>query len=158
MMEWIRLAGGMLIIGTLLALIILSPRNAEAADIRLSLATEAYHGRGYSGTTVRIGENGGGGIRLGRLQAPETFKQDATLIEADYELCGSAWCFGAGLAWITHATVLNGTQGNFGLHIRYQINANWSLVLDHYSHGRALGIEKDKSNRGWNLIGVAYSF
>src|SRR3990167_3237273 len=132
------------------------------AETRITMSGEAYHGRGYYGPSVRFGTESGYGLRLGALKAPDKAPADKWrslgFVELDGELCGDYWCGGAGIAYLTETTQLNGTRLNFGLHIRYKLDSHWSVAVDHYSHGRALGIAKDKSNRGVNLVGIAYSF
>ena len=159
----------------------------EGLRARLSFATEVLHGQGYWSPSLRVGWDGGLGVRYSRLTRPmwareipesvtatdpRTGRQvtvplnlgnkwkieSAGLLELDKEWCGQRWCGALGVAYINRDTPMNGTRWNFGLHIRYAIDKNWSLVLDHYSHGSMLGISQDESNRGWNLLGVAYSF
>lgn len=145
----------------------------QITRLRISLATDVVHGQGYWSPGLRIGKDGGLGLRVGSMQAPmwahavpEHIQQtkpqlkldSVSYIEVDKELCGERWCVGLGAAKLSGLTRMNGTEWNFGVHFRYAITENWSLVLDHYSHGSALGFAKDKSNRGWNLLGVAYSF
>lgn len=147
--------------------------DEQGIRVRVSAATEVLHGQGYWSPSLRIGQDGGLGLRVGSMKAPmwakevpaelieanSKFKLDSvSFVEADYEVCGQRWCGALGAARLNGLTPMNGTQWNFGVHVRYAINVNWSLVLDHYSHGTALGIATDKSNRGWNLLGVAYTF
>lgn len=172
---------GAITIAVLLGLVLLQNCTAHAgpADsdqstrVRLSLATDVIHGQGYSSANVRIGKDGGFGLRVGRMQppawagdVPEQIKrakpqfdlEAVSFVEVDKEFCGERWCAGLGVAKLSDKTFLNGTRYNFGVHFRYAIDTRWNLVLDHYSHGRMLGIAKEHSNRGWNLLGVAYSW
>lgn len=147
--------------------------DVQDVRVRVSAATEVLHGQGYWSPALRVGHDGGWGLRIGSLKAPawasevpaelialdDSFKLNSvSFVEADYEACGQRWCGAIGAARLNGLTPMNGTQWNFGVHLRYAIDINWSLVLDHYSHGSAFGIAKDKSNRGWNLLGVAYTF
>ena len=159
----------------------------QSTRVRVSVTTEALHGQGYWSPGIRIGKDGGYGLRFGSMRAPvwarripdnitvtdprtgqrvsiplelgPEWKIDSiSYVEVDREFCGQRWCGGIGAARLNGHTYMNGSTWNFGLHVRYAIDRQWSLVLDHYSHGSMLGIAQDKSNRGWNLIGVAYSF
>jgi hypothetical protein len=158
----------------LLLSILVGPADAsEGIRARVSVTTDVLHGQGYWAPSLRVGYDGGIGIRYSRLTAPMWAREipdefaaqaarwkieSAGVYEIDKEFCGTRWCGALGAAYINRHTVLNGTHWNFGLHIRYKIDHNWSLVLDHYSHGSMLGIADDKSNRGWNLLGVAYTW
>lgn len=145
----------------------------QSTRVRISLATDVIHGQGYWSPGLRMGTDGGFGLRIGSMQAPiwakdvpeeiqnrkPQFNLDSvSYVEVDKEFCGELWCTALGAAKFSDLTRMNGTKWNFGVHIRYAIDRNWSLVFDHYSHGSALGFAKDKSNRGWNLLGVAYTF
>lgn len=147
--------------------------DEQGVRVRVSLATEVLHGQGYWSPSVRVGQDGGWGLRVGSLRAPMWAKEvpdelidanskfklnSASYLEVDREFCGQRWCGGLGVVYINDVTPMNGTKWNFGLHVRYAINVNWSLVFDHDSHGSMFGFAKDKSNRGWNLLGVAYTF
>lgn len=159
-------------------LVITSPADAgpataeESIRARLSVTTEILHGQGYWSPGLRVGQDGGWGVRYARMSRPTWAREipqnlnlgskwqieSAGLLEVDREFCGERWCGGIGVAHINRVTPMNGTLWNFGLHVRYAIDKDWSIVLDHYSHGSALGIAQDKSNRGWNLLGVSYGF
>lgn len=145
----------------------------QSIRARVSLSTEMLHGQGYWNPGLRIGQDGGFGVRLGALRAPvwasripdevksahpEWDIRSATYFEVDKEFCAQRWCAGLGVAKLSRTTYMNGTEWNFGTHLRYAIDKDWSITFDHYSHARALGFAPDKSNRGWNLLGVAYSF
>lgn len=159
----------------------------EDVRARLFFTTEMLHGQGYWSPGLRVGYDGGWGLRYSRLSRPywareipqsvttthpQTGQQvsvplnlgdkwkieSAGLLEVDREFCGRRWCGALGAAYINRDTPMNGTRWNFGLHVRYAIDANWSIVYDHYSHGSMLGISQDESNRGWNLLGISRSF
>jgi len=141
----------------LLSLLTCSAFADDSVKVRLSLTAEAYHGQGYWSPTVRIDPGVGIGLRIGTMRGHPD-QPDVSFVELDKEFCYGHICGGLGGAHLSHVSHLNGTKWNFGLHARYQVAEHWSLVLDHYSHGRFLGIAKDKSNRGWNLLGVAYDW
>lgn len=172
---------GATVIAFLLALVLLQNCTAHAgpADsdqstrVRLSVTADVIHGQGYWSPSLRIGQDGGFGLRVGRMQppawaksVPEEIRQEkpqfdlnaVSYVEVDKEFCGERWCAALGIAKLSDKSYMNGTEWNFGVHFRYAMDKNWSLVLDHYSHGSMLGIEKEKSNRGWNLLGVAYTW
>ena len=170
--NWLRHVRNFLVIHCL-TLLTGAALAEEEVRVRVSLATDVVHGQGYWSPMLRIGVDGGPGLRVGSMQAPTwsrsipaevveknpNFKLDSvSFFEVDYEVCGQRWCGALGAARLDGLTFMNGTPWNFGLHVRYAITQHWSLVLDHYSHGTMLGIAQDKSNRGWNLLGVAYTF
>jgi hypothetical protein len=160
----VALRGLMFLVGAYIFLLLLLVLTAPAhAETRITGNADALHGRGYYGASVRFEGQRGIGLRLGALKAPDEQPahewRSVGYAEVDVELCGdSGFCVGAGVAYFTHTTHMNGTRPNFGLHVRYKLDEHWSVALDHYSHGSALGIAKDKSNRGWNLLGLAYNF
>lgn len=157
------------------AVILLSPRVARGADldVRAAVQYEVLHAQGYWSPSLRIGKNGGYGLRIGHLRAPgwarevpdELIAQKPALkidslnyIGIEREWCDVRWCATLGAAKLTELTKINGTYYNFTLGLRYVIDKHWSIELTHFSHGSMLGIEKDKSNAGWNLLGVAYTW
>lgn len=148
-----------------LGLFMIGPRAARATDfdVRTSMQFEALHAQGYWSPALRIGENGGYGLRLGHLRAPEWARhvpgvESLSYIGVEREWCGVRWCGTLGVAKLTELTKINGTYYNFVLGVRYVIDKNWSLELTHFSHGALLGIENDKPNVGWNLLGVTYTW
>jgi hypothetical protein len=146
-------------------------RNARAndLDVRASVGFEALHAQGYWTYGLRVGQDGGYGLRAGQLRAPSwshripaemsEWKLDSlNYVAADREFCGTNWCGSLGIAHLSELTKINGTKTNFLLGIRYVINPEWSLELLHFSHGSMLGIEKGKSNSGWNFLQAVYTF
>lgn len=65
---------------------------------------------------------------------------------------------GIGLVWLNDTNKLNGTHTNFLLSTECNLSKSMYLSVNHYSHGAALGIEPNKNNFGWNLIGIGYRF
>jgi len=63
-----------------------------------------------------------------------------------------------GAAYLSETTGVNGTRPNFATSFAYRLNNTTSLELTHYSHAAFLGIAKDKSNAGWNLLGISVKF
>jgi hypothetical protein len=146
----------------LLSLLLSLTCSAFADDTRIFAHVGTHHDRGYEGAGVRFGHESGLGLRLGALNAPSKLPaqqwRDLAYAEVDLEGCYGNWCGGLGVAYLTNKTYMNGTEWNFGVHVGYKVAEHWRVVLDHYSHGRALGFAKTRSNRGWNLLGVAYEF
>lgn len=141
------------------------------AEFRIGLGTEFIHGQGYWSPSLRIGEKWG--LRIGALNAPVWAESVPEHIQRakpqfdleshsyfgiDREFCGSHWCGGLGVVRINGLSYMNGTRYNFGVYGRYKIDKKWSIEYTHFSHGSALGIAEEKSNRGWNLIGLSYAW
>lgn len=147
--------------------------ESRSVRLRVSVATEVVHGQGYWSPGLRLGHDGGWGLRAGALVAPvwagavpdhirqakpQFDLESHGYIGVDREFCATRWCAGLGIVRINGLSYMNGTRYNFGLYARYLIDRHWSLDYIHFSHGSALGIADDKSNRGWNLLGIGYSF
>lgn len=147
--------------------------KADELDIRASVGFEALHAQGYWTYGVRVGQDGGYGVRLGQLRAPSwshRIPQEITAVKPEWKLdslnyvavdkewCGSNWCGTLGLAHLSELTKINGTKANFLLGVRYKMTEQHSIELMHFSHGSMLGIEKEKSNAGWNLLQYNYTW
>lgn len=64
-----------------------------------------------------------------------------------------------GGALISDTNDVNGTHLNFIIRPEIRLTPKMGVFLTHYSNGRKLGIgPEDKVNKGWNFIGVEYSF
>jgi len=64
--------------------------------------------------------------------------------------------FGLGLAMLDKTTYANGTKWNFSLTGCGEIISILDVCWRHWSHGGWLGFEKEKSNRGWNILMVRF--
>jgi len=127
-------------------------------ELRLSVSEDFVHA---PGTVVIAGRYGGAwGARVGfwagnshiEPRAPNKFAG------VDYVWTYSKWRAGLGAVWIDETNDLNGTHWDFDISLGYDLWNRSFVEYRHHSHGRKLGISKDASNDGWNLVGVGLSF
>jgi hypothetical protein len=126
--------------------------------LRLSLGLDVYRAPGSVVASARYGGSwnvkAGAWVRDGHVQ-PEA---PNLLLGAGYVWTKSKWRFGAGLVWIDEENYVNGTRWNFDASAAYDLSDRVFFEYQHYSHGSKLGLKKDNSNGGWNLIGVGLIF
>jgi len=126
--------------------------------LRLSLGLDGYRAPGTVVATARYGGSwnmkAGAWVRDVHVQpeAPNVF------LGAGYVLTKSRWRFGAGVLWIDEVNGVNGTRWNFDASIAYDMSDRVFFEYQHSSHGAIIGLKKDASNGGWNLIGVGLIF
>jgi hypothetical protein len=127
-------------------------------DLRLSLADAVSWGTGSNVVTGRYGGNWG--VKLGFWIRDSHVEPGAPnmLAGVDYVWTKSKWRFGFGTVWIDEENRINGTRWNFDLSLAYGLSSRVFVEYQHYSHGSILGIRKDESNEGWDLVGVGLIF
>lgn len=77
----------------------------------------------------------------------------------DYELLrGPKASLDIGLVWLAETNKMNGTRFNSHFELQHKLTDRLSLSLSHISHGSKFGIEKNKSNQGWNWVGVTWKW
>ena len=127
-------------------------------DLRLSVSDDFVHARGSMLVSARYG--GGWGARLGfwvRESHVESSKANF-FAGIDHVWTYSKWRAGIGAVWIDEVNDLNGTHWDFDVSLGYDLSSRVFVEYRHHSHGRKLGISKDASNDGWNLIGIGLIF
>lgn len=142
-------------------LVLSAPSHAldeTKAELRLSVSDDFVHAPGSTVVSARYG--GAWGARLG-FWARESHAERSTanfFAGVDHVWTYSKWRAGLGAVWIDQVNDLNGTHLDFDVSLGYDL-ASWVFVeYRHHSHGRKLGISKNASNDGWNLIGVGLIF
>jgi hypothetical protein len=156
-------AGGAVITAFLLGagLLLSAPSYAldeTRPDLRLSASDDFVHARGSMVVSARYG--GSWGARLGfwvRESHVEPSKANF-FAGIDHVWTYSKWRAGLGAVWIDEVNDLNGTHWDFDVSLGYDLSSRVFIEYRHHSHGRKLGISKDVSNDGWNLIGVGLIF
>jgi len=155
--------GRVAITGMLLAagLLLSAPSHAlddTKADLRLSVSEDFVHARGSMVVSARYG--GGWGARLG-FWARESHVEPSKanfFAGIDHVWTYSKWRAGLGAVWIDEVNELNGTHWDFDVSLGYDLSNRVFVEYRHHSHGRKLGISKNASNDGWNLVGVGVIF
>ena len=156
-------AGRAAIAGLLLGvgLFLTTPSHAlddTKADLRLSVSDDFVHARGSTLVSARYG--GAWGARLGvwaRESHVEASKANF-FAGIDHVWTYSNWRAGLGAVWIDEVNDLNGTHWDFDVSLGYDLSNRIFVEYRHHSHGRKLGISKNASNDGWNLVGVGLIF
>jgi hypothetical protein len=128
------------------------------ADLRLSLSDDFVHAPGSMVVSARYG--GSWGARLGFWARDSHVQPGAPnfFVGIDHVLTYSKWRAGFGAVWIDEVNNLNGTHWDFDVSLGYDLSSSGFVEYRHHSHGRKLGISKDASNAGWNLIGIGVIF
>jgi len=128
------------------------------ADLRLSVSEDFVHARGAMVVSARYG--GSWGARLGFWARESNVEPSAANFFAgiDRVWIYSKWRAGLGAVWIDKVNDLNGTHWDFDVSLGYDMSSQVFVEYRHHSHGRKLGISKDASNDGWNLIGIGLIF
>jgi hypothetical protein len=127
-------------------------------DLRLSVSDDFVHARGSTLVSGRYG--GAWGARLGfwaRESHVESSKANF-FAGVDYVWTYSNWRAGLGAVWIDEVNDLNGTHWDFDVSLGYDLSSRVFVEYRHHSHGRKLGVRKNASNDGWNLVGVGVIF
>ena len=151
------IAGLLLSLGLLLS----APSYAldeTRAELRLSVSGDFVHAPGATLVSARYG--GAWGARLG-FWARESHAESSKahyFAGVDHVWTYSKWRAGLGAVWIDEANDLNGTHWDFDVSLGYDLSNRVFVEYRHHSHGRKLGISKDASNDGWNLVGVGLIF
>jgi hypothetical protein len=139
---------------TLLLLLLLA-LPAKAAEFKFELGPDIVHAGGLRVWSVSV-ENENSRFRYGR------FGQDGIEVEfygAEYVWRPWKHCAPSlGLVHIDHLTPLNGTHWNFQLGLQCQVSERVFVGFMHFSHGRGLGIEENKTNNGFNFLTVGTGF
>lgn len=149
----------MRLLAALFLLVFSQPAHSE---FQLSLGSDIRHAPGLSSWSIRYGERWG--FRAGAIIMPETKSRGAKVTESvwvvglDHQWRFTDWNFGLGAVKISDTTKLNGTEWNFDLSAQYKLGGGAFLEFRHYSHGSMFGIAADKSNRGWNFLGLGYAW
>lgn len=145
------------------ALVAATPAGAWNWDeirpaLRLSLGLDVYRAPGTMVASARYGGNwnakAGAWVRDVHVQ-PEA---PSFLLGGGYAWTKANWRFGAGVVWIDDENDINGTRWNFDASIAYDMSGRLFFEYQHYSHGAILGLKKDASNGGWDLISVGLTF
>jgi hypothetical protein len=128
------------------------------ADLRLSVSEDFVHAPGSMVVSARYG--GSWGARLGFWARDSHVQPGAPnfFVGIDHVWTCSKWRAGFGAVWIDELNDLNGTHLDFDVSLGYDMSSRVFVEYRHHSHGRKLGISKDASNDGWNLIGVGLIF
>jgi len=128
------------------------------ADLRLSVSDDFVHAPGSMVVSARYG--GGWGARLGFWARNSNVEASAPnfFFGIDHVWTYSKWRAGLGAVWIDELNDLNGTHLDFDVSLGYDLSSRVFVEYRHHSHGRKLGIRKDASNDGWNLVGVGLIF
>lgn len=126
--------------------------------LRLSLGLDVYRAPGAMVASARYG--GSWNVKASAWVRDVHVQPEAPnyLLGGGYVLTKSKWRFGAGVVWIDEENNANGTRWNFDLSIAYDMSDRVFFEYQHYSHGAILGLGKDASNGGWNLVGVGLVF
>jgi hypothetical protein len=153
----LAIAGFLLGVGLLLG----TPSYAleeTQADFRLSVSDDFVHARGAVVVSARYG--GAWGARLGFWARESNVGPSKAHYFAgiDHVWTYSKWRAGLGAVWIDEVNDLNGTHWDFDVSLGYDLSSRVFVEYRHHSHGRKLGISKDASNDGWNLVGVGLIF
>lgn len=145
------------------ALVAAAPAGAWNWDetkpaLRLSLGLDVYRAPGTVVASARYG--GGWNVKASAWVRDVHVQPEAPgfLLGGGYAWTKSKWRFGAGVVWIDDENDINGTRWNFDASIAYDMSDRVFFEYQHYSHGAILGLKKDASNGGWNLIGVGLIF
>ena len=85
-----------------------------------------------------------------------TIDPDVWVIGAEPTYRWKQMTFGLGLAMLDETTYANGTKRNFYLTGCGEIISSLDVCWRHWSHGGWLGFEKEKTNRGWNILMVRF--
>jgi len=128
------------------------------ADLRLSVSDDFVHARGAMLVSARYGGNWG--ARLGFWARESNVEPSKANFFAgiDHVWTYSKWRAGVGAVWIDEVNDLNGTHWDFDVSLGYDLSSRVFVEYRHHSHGRKLGISKNASNDGWNLIGIGIIF
>jgi hypothetical protein len=128
------------------------------ADLRLSVSDDFVHARGSVLVSARYG--GSWGARLGFWARESNVEPSSAnfFVGVDHVWTYSKWRAGLGAVWIDKVNDLNGTHLDFDVSLGYDLSSRVFVEYRHHSHGRKLGISKDASNDGWNLIGIGLIF
>lgn len=155
--------GRVAITGMLLAagLFLSAPSHAldeTKAELRLSVSDDFVHARGSTLVSARYG--GAWGARLGFWTHESHVESSKAHFFAgiDHVWTYSNWRAGLGAVWIDEVNELNGTHWDFDVSLGYDLSSRVFVEYRHHSHGRKLGISKNASNDGWNLVGVGVIF
>jgi hypothetical protein len=146
-----------------LAWLVLAATPALAWDetkrgLRLSVLDDITVGAGSVLVSARYG--GGWGLKAGAWVRDIHVVPGApnVLLGANYVWTYSKLRFGAGVVWIDQENSNNGTRWNFDFTISYDLSDRVFCEYQHNSHGSTLGIKKEVSNQGWNLLGIGFVF
>lgn len=126
--------------------------------LRLSLGLDVYRAAGAMVASARYG--GSWNAKASAWVRDVHVQPEAPdfLIGGGYAWTKSKWRFGAGLVWIDEENDVNGTRWNFDASVAYDMSERVFFEYQHYSHGAILGLKKDSSNGGWNLMSVGLIF
>lgn len=144
-----------------LSLALVTPSYAldeTKVDLRLSVSEDFVHAPGSVLVSGRYG--GAWGARLGSWVRDSHVEPGAPHMFAgvDHVWTYSKWRAGLGAVWIDEVNNLNGTHWDFDVSLGYDLTDQVFVEYRHHSHGRKLGISRDASNDGWNLIGIGLIF
>jgi len=125
------------------------------SELFLAVAIDAPHSLGTSALFAQYTFPQKVGVYAGHWFSPDG---DNSALGTEYYVKYKRLRMGLGSAYLFKLGPINGTHLNFSITSTYDIDENWRLFYRHFSHGSYLGIEKNKENSGWNLIGVLYKF
>jgi hypothetical protein len=126
--------------------------------LRLSLGLDVYRAPGAMLATARYG--GAWNVKASAWVRDVHVQPEAPnyLLGAGYVLTKSKWRLGIGAVWIDEENDVNGTRWNVDVSRAYDISKRMFFEYQHYSHGAIVGLKKDESNGGWNLISAGLIF
>jgi len=127
---------------------------------RLSAGIDVFRAPGTVVANVRYGGTWGARLGYWAYTTSDVGPQAPTvLIGVDYML--TFWKKirgGIGLAWIDGENNVNGTRWNLDTTLAYDLSDRVFVEYRHQSHGAVLGLDSDKPNGGWNIVGAGYRF
>jgi len=136
-------------------LALLAAPAAAAGDWAFELGPDVVHARGLRGWSVSV-DNESSRFRAG------SFGQDGIevrFVGAEYVWRAGRRCRPSlGVAHLDALTPLNGTHWNFIVGARCRLTQAVFVGVMHLSHGRGLGIERRKTNNGFNFLTVGTYF
>ncbi|HET7766302.1 MAG TPA: hypothetical protein VFK92_14540 [Burkholderiales bacterium] len=126
--------------------------------LRVSLGLDVYRAAGAMVATARYG--GAWNVKASAWVRDVHVQPEAPnyLLGAGYVVTKSRWRLGIGAVWIDQENDVNGTRWNFDVSVAYDVSSRVFFEYQHYSHGAVVGLQKDTSNGGWNLLGAGLIF
>jgi len=127
-------------------------------DFRLSVLNDVTVGAGSVLVAARYG--GAWGVRAGSFVRDVHVVPSApnVMLGANYVWTYSRWRGGFGAVWFDKENANNGTRWNFDFTVSFDVTDRIYAEYQHNSHGSTIGIKTDRSNEGWNLLGIGFVF
>jgi len=128
-------------------------------SLRVSVGADVFRVPGTTVASVRYG--GSWNVKAATWLHNAGVDPDAPnlLLGGGYVLTMSRFRLGAGIVWIDKTNNnVNGTRWNVDGSVAYDVTDRVFVEYQHYSHGAILGVKRDVSNGGWNLLGLGVIF